>query len=157
MSVGDLLICFSKRLKDNPQLKPLVYEPDRDLQQILENFIQTYVFVEEEEEDVDEEGDEHKKIEKLHNRRNYLSVFCKLVACNVLPVKAAAGVIRHYVKYYDDYGDIIKTLLGKTRNINKITSAKTMVLSLSLLFHDLTRDGGSRIDRQSEEFLSVKV
>lgn len=155
MSVGDLLICFSKRLKDNPQLKPLVYEPDRDLQQILENFIQTYVFVEEE--DVDEEGDEHKKIEKLHNRRNYLSVFCKLVACNVLPVKAAAGVIRHYVKYYDDYGDIIKTLLGKTRNINKITSAKTMVYSLSLLFHDLTRDGGSRIDRQSEEFLSVKV
>jgi cohesin complex subunit SA-1/2 len=74
-----------------------------------------------------------------------------------LPVKAAAGVIKHFVKYYDDYGDIIKTLLGKTRNINRITSAKTMVLSLSLLFHDLTRDGGSRIDRQSEEFLSVKV
>jgi cohesin complex subunit SA-1/2 len=61
VSVGDLLVCFSKRLKDNPHLKPLVYEPDRDLQQILENFIQTYVFVEEEEEDVDEEGDEHKK------------------------------------------------------------------------------------------------
>ena len=49
MSVGDLLVCFSKRLKDNPHLKPLVYEPDRDLQQILENFIHTYVFVEEEE------------------------------------------------------------------------------------------------------------
>ncbi len=149
----DLLISFCNKLEDNPLLRPLVYEPDRGLQQTLNDFIQTYVFVEEE----NEEHDEHTKIEELHKRRSYLSSFCKLVVYNVLPIKTAADVFRHYVKYYNDYGDIIKTTLGKAREINKVSCARTMVLSLSMLFRDLSRDAGSRIDRQSEEFLSVKV
>lgn len=149
----DLLISFCKQLEDNPLLRPLVYEPDRGLQQTLNDFIQTYVFVEDE----DEEQDEHTKIEELHKRRSYLSSFCKLVVYNVLPIKTAADVFRHYVKYYNDYGDIIKTTLGKAREINKVSCARTMVLSLSMLFRELHRDAGSRIDRQSEEFVSVKV
>nr|CAH0108959.1 unnamed protein product [Daphnia galeata] len=152
ISVCDLLISFCKQLEDNPLLRPLVYEPDRGLQQTLNDFIQTYVFVEEE----DEEHDEHTKIEELHKRRSYLSSFCKLVVYNVLPIKTAADVFRHYVKYYNDYGDIIKTTLGKAREINKVSCARTMILSLSVLFRDLSRDTGSRIDRQSEEFVSVK-
>jgi hypothetical protein len=32
-----------------------------------------------------------------------------------------------------------------------------MVISLSMVFRDLSRAAGNRIDRQSEEFLSVKV
>lgn len=108
-------------------------------------------------EDEDEEQDEHLKIEELHKRRSYLSSFCKLVVYNVLPIKTAADVFRHYVKYYNDYGDIIKTTLGKAREINKVSCARTMVLSLSMLFRELHRDAGSRIDRQSEEFMSVKV
>ena len=149
----DLLIVFSKKLGDNPLLRPLVYQPNLSLQHTLNNFIQTYVFVEEE----DEEHDEHTKIEELHKRRSYLSSFCKLVVYNVLPIKTAADVFRHYVKYYNDYGDIIKTTLGKAREINKVSCARTMILSLSVLFRDLSRDTGSRIDRQSEEFVSVKV
>jgi cohesin complex subunit SA-1/2 len=152
MSVCDLLIVFSNKLKSNPLSGPLVYEPDRDLQQTLNNFIQKYVFVEEEDEEIDEET----KVEELHKRRGYLSNFCKLVAYNVLPIQTAADVFRHYVKY-DDYGDIIKMTLGKAREINKVSCARTMVLSLSMVFRDFSRAAGSRIDRQSEEFLSVKV
>ena len=63
----DLLISFCKQLEDNPLLRPLVYEPDRALQTTLIDFIQTYVFVEED----DEEQDEHTKIEELHKRRRY--------------------------------------------------------------------------------------
>jgi cohesin complex subunit SA-1/2 len=69
----------------------------------------------------------------------------------------ASDVFRHYVKYYNDYGDIIKTTLGKAREINKVSCARTMVLSLTMLFRDLHRDAGSRIDRQSDEFVGVKV
>ena len=69
----------------------------------------------------------------------------------------AADVFRHYVKYYNDYGDIIKTTLGKSREINKVSCARTMAVSLSMLFRDLHRDPGNRIDRQSEEFSSLKV
>ena len=68
----DLLISFCKQLEDNPLLRPLVYEPDRALQQTLIDFIQTYVFVEEE----DEEQDEHTKIEELHKRRRYFTLCC---------------------------------------------------------------------------------
>lgn len=149
----DLLISFCNKLEDNPLLRPLVYEPDRGLQQTLNDFIQTYVFVEEE----NEEHDEHTKIEELHKRRNYLSSFCKLVVYNVLPIKTAADVFRHYVKYYNDYGDIIKMTLRKALEINKISCARTMVISLFSLFRDLSKDAGSRINRQSEEFQSVKV
>jgi len=152
LSVCDLLVQFCKQLDDNPLLRPLIYEPDRALQQTLNEFIQNYVFVEEDE----DEMDEHTKIEELHKRRNYLASYCKLVVYNVLPIKMAADVFRHYVKYYNDYGDIIKTTLGKAREINKVNCARTMVLSLSLLFRDLHRDTGSRIDRQSEEFMCVK-
>jgi cohesin complex subunit SA-1/2 len=69
----------------------------------------------------------------------------------------AADVFRHYVKYYNDYGDIIKTTLGKSREINKVSCARTMALSLSMLFRELIPESGNHIDRQSEEFSSLKV
>lgn len=148
-----MLISFCKQLKENPLLRPLVYEADLGLQQTLNDFIQTYVFVDDEEDG----HDEHTKIEELHKRRNFLSSYCKLVVYNVLPIRAASDVFRHYVKYYNDYGDIIKTTLGKAREINKVSCARTMVVSLSVLFRDLQRDSGPRVDRQSDEFLAIKV
>ena len=33
-------------------------------------------------------------------------------------------------QYYNDYGDIIKETLSKTRQIDKIQCAKTLILSL---------------------------
>ena len=34
------------------------------------------------------------------------------------------------VQYYNDYGDIIKETMSKTRQIDKIQCAKTLILSL---------------------------
>jgi cohesin complex subunit SA-1/2 len=157
-----------------------VYVPDHEVQQTLTNFIQKFVFFEEKdkseiseeksetkmvEEDkehlehtkIDDEDEEHGNCVELHKHRNYLAGFCKLVVYNVLPIQSAADVFRHYVKYYNDYGDIIKMALGKAREINTVSCARTMVLSLSILFHDLSRAAGSHIDRQSEDIFSVKV
>ena len=58
--------------------------------------------------DDDEDIDDHQKIEELHKRRNFLSSYCKLSIFNVLPTKTAADVLKHYVTFYNDYGDIIK-------------------------------------------------
>lgn len=161
-------------------MKPVVYDPDHVVKQTLTNFIQKYVFCEEKdkseiseeksetkmvEEDKehlehtkkDDEDEEHGNCEELHKRRNYLAGFCKLVVYNVLPIQSAADVFRHCVKYYNDYGDIIKMTLEKAREINIGSCARTMVLSLSMLFHDLSRAAGSHIDRQSEHFFSIKV
>lgn len=35
------------------------------------------------------------------------------------------------LQFYNDYGDIIKATLSKAREINKVTTAKTLALSLT--------------------------
>ncbi|XP_037089129.1 cohesin subunit SA-1-like [Pollicipes pollicipes] len=152
ISICDLLIIFSSQLAANPLLKTLVFAPDKTMQSMLNDFIQTYVFVD----DDDEEQDDHTKIEELHKRRNFLASFCKLIVYNVMPTKAAADVFKHYVRYYNNYGDIIKATLGKAREINKVNCARTMALSLQTLFLALTSHPQARINRASDEFISLK-
>ena len=69
----------------------------------------------------------------------------------------AAAVFCYYEKYYNDYGDIIKITLRNCKKINKVSCARTMAVSLSMLFRDLHRGPDNQIDRESEEFLSLKV
>nr|KAG5693533.1 hypothetical protein BaRGS_019859 [Batillaria attramentaria] len=132
VTICDLLIVFSKHLGDgNPLMKPLVYEVDRSLQSHLSNFLTEKVFVEDEDDDVDE----NVKIEELHKRRNFLACFCKL--------------------FYNDYGDIIKATLSKAREINKVSTAKTLAMSLTQLYKELQAEQGE-IDRSSDAFQSIK-
>lgn len=154
VTICDLLIVFCKQLADNSGLTPLVYEPDRSLQNQLGSFIQNKVFVE----DDDDEQDEHTKIEELHKRRNFLASFCKLIVYNIISIKQAADVFKHYVRFYNDYGDIIKATLGKAREINKVNCARTMALSLTSLFNDLRSEQNTnqQINRQDESFLAIK-
>ena len=109
LSVCDLLIVFGHCGKAPGQaaLAPLAFHPDRDMGELLNMFIQDHVFINDE----DEEIDDHQKIEELHKRRNFLSSYCKLSIFNVLPTKTAADVLKHYVTFYNDYGDIIKVRL----------------------------------------------
>ena len=81
--------------------------------------------------DDEEEADDSHKIEILHKRRNLLAAFCKLIVFNIIEMKNAAGIFKHYMKYYNDYGDIIKMTLAKSREINKISCARTLGLSLT--------------------------
>ena len=48
MTICDLLIVFSKNMATNLVLKPLVYEPNRNLQLQLSAFLNDKVFIEEE-------------------------------------------------------------------------------------------------------------
>lgn len=74
----------------------------------------------------------------------------------MIPTKAAADVFKHYVKYYNDYGDIIKTTLGKARDINKTHCALTMQQSLNILYNEIVAEKG-KVNRNSEEFTAIKV
>ncbi|KAM0735901.1 Cohesin subunit SA-1 [Formica fusca] len=152
-TICDLLVIFCNQLTthSNPLMHQLVYEPDQAMQNMLNRFIQEYVFFEEE----DDEHDEHSKIEELHKRRNFLAGYCKLIVYNMIPTKAAADVFKHYVKYYNDYGDIIKTTLGKARDINKTNCALTMQQSLNILYNEIVAEKG-KVNRNSEEFTAIK-
>ena len=48
MTICDLLIVFSKNMATNLVLKPLVFDPDRNLQMELSGFLNDKVFIEEE-------------------------------------------------------------------------------------------------------------
>lgn len=43
-------------------------------------------------------------------------------------------------QYYNDYGDIIKETLSKTRQIDKILCAKTLILSLQQVRSEAIKD-----------------
>lgn len=153
--VCDLLVVFCNQLATNSHvaLSGLVYEPDKAFQTMLNEFIQYNVFNYEE----DEELDEHSKIAELHKRRNFLASYCKLIVYSILPTACAADVFKHYVKSYNDYGDIIKTTVGKAREINKVNCARTMVTALTALFRELQPGNrGVRICRSLEDFTSLK-
>lgn len=60
------------------------------------------------------------------------------------------------MQFYNDYGDIIKATLGKAREINKVSTAKTLALSLTQLYKELQMEMGA-VDRSSEAFQSLKV
>ncbi|CAL1527874.1 unnamed protein product [Lymnaea stagnalis] len=150
--ICDLLMVFSPNIgESNPLLKPIVYDVEPKLTAHLSEFLLMKVFVE----DDDEEMDENVKIEELHKRRNFLASFCKLVVYNIIHIKVAATMFKHYMKFYNDYGDIIKYTLSKAREINKVTTSKTLAMSLQQLFKELQIEQGE-VDRSSDSFQSIK-
>merc|ERR1719259_1161695 len=155
VSVCDLLLFFSphaiKAKGGDDALAPLGYRPGRSMAEMLNDFVQSNVFKESEEED--EVEDDHSKIEELHKKRNFLARYCSLVVYNVLPTKTAANIFKHYLMFYNDYGDIIKATLSKARDNNKINSAKTMIQALIIKFKELKQiQNSATINRSTVEF-----
>lgn len=48
-------------------------------------------------------------------------------------------------QYYNDYGDIIKETLSKTRQIDKILCAKTLILSLQQVRSEGIKDRSTKM------------
>ncbi|XP_061780442.1 cohesin subunit SA-1a [Nerophis lumbriciformis] len=161
MLLCDLLMIFSHQLISGGRegLEPLVFNPDGALQNELLNFVLDHVFIDQDDENQSMEGDEEdeaNKIEALHKRRNLLAAFCKLIIYDIVDMPAAADIFKHYMKYYNDYGDIIKETLSKTRQTDKILCAKTLILSLQQLFNELLQDQGPTLDRTSSHVSGIK-
>ncbi|XP_062253591.1 cohesin subunit SA-1a [Platichthys flesus] len=161
MLLCDLLMIFSHQLVSGGRegLQPLVFNPDGALQNELLNFVLDHVFIDQDDESQSMEGDEEdeaNKIEALHKRRNLLAAFCKLIIYDIVDMPAAADIFKHYMKYYNDYGDIIKETLSKTRQTDKILCAKTLILSLQQLFNELLQDQGPTLDRTSSHVSGIK-
>ncbi|KAH9514662.1 Cohesin subunit SA-2, partial [Bulinus truncatus] len=150
--ICDLAVMFSPNVaEDNPLLKPVVFNVDAKLTSYLTEFLLMKVFVEDNEDHI-EENIRHKELLK---RRNFLSSFVKLIVFKVIHIKAAAIVFRHYIKFSKDYGDIIKYTLSKSRESNRVASAKTLAISLQQMFHELQAEHGD-IQTSSPSFHSIK-
>uniref|UniRef100_A0A673LHY1 Cohesin subunit SA n=1 Tax=Sinocyclocheilus rhinocerous TaxID=307959 RepID=A0A673LHY1_9TELE len=154
----DALLIFSYQIvaSGRETLEPLVFSPDASLQSELLNFILDHVFVDQDEDSSDEDNDEANKIEALHRCRNLLAAFCKLIIYNVVEMKTGADIFKQYMRYYNDYGDIIKETMSKARQIDKIQCAKTLILSLQQLFNEMLSDLGCNFDRSTSAFCGIK-
>ncbi|XP_073676240.1 cohesin subunit SA-2 isoform X2 [Garra rufa] len=157
----DLLLIFSHQIVSGGReaLEPLVYTSEASLQSELLNFILDHVFIDQDDDSNSTDGqqdDEAGKIEALHKRRNLLAAYCKLIIYNVVEMNTGADIFKQYMRYYNDYGDIIKETMSKTRQIDKIQCAKTLILSLQQLFNEMLSDLGPSFDRSSSSFCGIK-
>ncbi|TFK05494.1 DNA-binding protein RFX8 [Platysternon megacephalum] len=161
MILCDLLMIVSHQSsRDDEAVGVLQYLPSTSLQSKMLLFIQDHVFTEEKEEikDLTEEEEREKesyKLNDLHRRRSLLAVYCKLIVFTVVEMSAAAEIYKHYMKTYNDFGDIIKETLSRTRHNNKIQSARTLILCLQQLFQKHTETHGSTNSMDSS-FTNIK-
>ncbi|XP_019384955.1 PREDICTED: cohesin subunit SA-2-like isoform X2 [Crocodylus porosus] len=164
MILCDLLLILSHQNSSSDEAVGLLeYLPSMSLQSKMLLFIQDHVFTEEEEEfkDLTEEEERTKegyKLNDLHRRRSLLAVYCKLIVYNVVEMVAAAEIYKHYMKTYNDFGDIIKETLSRTRHNDKIQCAKTLVLCLQQLFqkHINTLGSSNSMELSSTSFMNIK-
>ncbi|KAM3607691.1 uncharacterized protein V6R79_011826 [Siganus canaliculatus] len=162
LGVCDVLTAHSYQLQvwDPTSFGPLLYTPSPRLQRALLTFVCAHVFVGA---DSDSQcsvsgNSEVDRLEDLHKRRNLLAAYCKLIVHGVLEMSMAAEVFMYYMKYYNDFGDIIKETMTRTRQIDKIESARALVLCLQQLFIRLRREqeSGGRAHPGVQTFTSIK-
>lgn len=162
LGICDVLTAHSYQLLvwDPTSYGPLLHTPSPKLQRALLTFVCTHVFVGP---DCDSQGSvsensEVERLEDLHKRRNLLAAYCKLIVHGVLEMSMAAEVFMYYMKYYNDFGDIIKEMIYRTRQMDKIESARALVLCLQQLFVRLKREqeSGGRAHPGVQTFTSIK-
>ncbi|KAK7154357.1 hypothetical protein R3I94_007635 [Phoxinus phoxinus] len=164
MCLSDVLIAHNYQLQmwDSTAGTPLLYTPDPKLQKALLSFVLEHVFTSPELDTPSSKVSESEcgegRLEDLHRRRNLLASYCKLIVHSVLEMSMAAEVFKQYVKYYNDFGDIIKETLNRTRQMDKIESARTLVQCLQQLYLRLKQeqDRGNTCSSRVQTYSSIK-
>ncbi|KAE8625694.1 hypothetical protein XENTR_v10006366 [Xenopus tropicalis] len=131
---------------------------DSALQSELFAFVQHHVFQSDEEKPKATERSEQDKVmhmEVLHKRRTLLAAYCKLIAYNIVEMAAATEIYKKYMKTYNDFGDIIKETLSRTRQNDRIESTQTLILCLQQLFQKHREAHGSAT-LSSPSFFNIK-
>ncbi|XP_073397533.1 cohesin subunit SA-2-like isoform X4 [Dendrobates tinctorius] len=129
---------------------------DAAMESELLSFVRQHVFQSQEEKDaVVPETNEDMTLVILHRKRMLLAVYCKLIASSVVEMSAVAEIYKQYMKTYIDFGDIIKETLSRTRQNNRIESAKSLVLCLKQLFLEHREAHDSAIP-SSSSFSNIK-
>ncbi|KAG2456767.1 STAG2 protein, partial [Polypterus senegalus] len=145
--VCDLLIACNCQFHsgETVDFTPFVLIPDSEMQAALLGFVQVHVFTDEDQQRKTKGSDiteDSSKLNNLHKRRTLLASYCKLVVNGIVEMNGAAEIFKQYMKYYNDFGDIIKETLSRTRQIDKIQSARTLALCLQQLFLEVKNEQG---------------
>ncbi|KAL6091831.1 hypothetical protein STEG23_023268 [Scotinomys teguina] len=156
--LSDLLLIFSPQMIVGGRdfLRPLVFFPEATLQSELASFLMDHVFLQPEELGNGQSQEDHVQIELLHQRRRLLAGFCKLLLYGVLELDAASDVFKHYNKFYEDYGDIIKETLTRARQIDRCECSRILLLSLKQLYTELMQEQGPQGLTELPAFMEMR-
>ncbi|XP_026481720.1 cohesin subunit SA-2-like [Ctenocephalides felis] len=155
LAICDLSLNFNSELGTNPNdiIHNLVLTLDSDTISTINQFTEEYVFTKHLTEGHDKDSNQ------ISKRREVLERFCKIIGFNIIPGYHAAFVLKYYVKCNKCYGDIIKNLVARMRQLNLINSTLTMWLALSQMYTDLqtTLGDNKRPDGTVKEFAELKT
>uniref|UniRef100_A0A8C3WNK8 Cohesin subunit SA n=1 Tax=Catagonus wagneri TaxID=51154 RepID=A0A8C3WNK8_9CETA len=156
--LSDLLLIFSPQMIVGGRdfLRPLVFFPEATLQSELASFLMDHVFIQPGELGGSHSQEDHLQIEQLHQRRRLLAGFCKLLLYGVLEMDAASDVFKHYNKFYNDYGDIIKETLTRARQIDRSHCSRILLLSLKQLYTELLQEQGPQGLNELPAFIEMR-
>ncbi|VDN32860.1 unnamed protein product [Gongylonema pulchrum] len=153
--VENAFLCFVDILISFNHSKNLSVQLDKEAICTLSMFVVDNVFVEEN--DADRALDQQTQVELMHRRRKILAQFCKLIVYGVLPIHEASTVLQFYTKFYSDFGDILKCLITKCREVDRLASAKAISIALTHQYEELRRNFTNQcMDPNSDEFASVR-
>ncbi|EHA98436.1 Cohesin subunit SA-3 [Heterocephalus glaber] len=154
----DLLLIFSPQMIAGGRdfLRPLIFFPEATLQSELASFLMDHVFLQSGDLGSGQTQDDHKQIEQLNQRRRLLAGFCKLLLYGVLELDAASDVFKHYNKFYNDYGDIIKETLTRARQIDRSHCSRILLLSLKQLYTELLQEQGPQGLSELPAFMEMR-
>ncbi|XP_077117812.1 cohesin subunit SA-3 isoform X2 [Ranitomeya variabilis] len=153
--LSDLLVVFNDHVGhgERSYLQTLSYSAEVPLQAELAGFLVDHVFTNSEDEDGEDEGS---KIHRLHKRRVLLAGYCKMVLHNALELRFASEIFKYYIKYYTEYGDIIKETLHRIRRISKEESTRTILLCLTQAYTGFSLEDDSTDRRFSPAFMEIR-
>nr|XP_023397500.1 cohesin subunit SA-3 isoform X1 [Loxodonta africana] len=158
--LSDLLLIFSPQMIVGgcDFLQPLVFFPEATLQSELASFLMDHVFIQPGDlgSGPGDSQEDHLQIEQLHQRRRLLAGFCKLLLYGVLEMDAASDVFKHYNKFYNDYGDIIKETLTRARQIDRSHCSQILLLSLKQLYTELLQEQGPQGLNELPAFIEMR-
>ncbi|XP_040829639.1 cohesin subunit SA-3 [Ochotona curzoniae] len=156
--LSDLLLIFSPQMIVGGRdfLKPLVFLPEATLQSELASFLMDHVFSQPGDMGNGHSQEDHLQIEQLHQRRRLLAGFCKLLLYGVLEMDAASDIFKHYNKFYNDYGDIIKETLTRARQMDRSHCSQILLLSLKQLYTELLQEQGPQGLSESPAFNEMR-
>ncbi|KAK5864520.1 hypothetical protein PBY51_015757 [Eleginops maclovinus] len=154
----DLLLLYSTTsVRSQPDLQALFHVPSDSLRSEMAAFLMDYIFSDTGDDELNVEGNEEMKITILQRKRNQLAGFCKLVLYGVLDLNAATNVFKQYSKCFNDFGDIIKETVSKSKLISPIQSAKTICLCLQQLFSEMLTEDHSQQNLSEIRELAKKL
>nr|XP_051703679.1 cohesin subunit SA-3 isoform X3 [Oryctolagus cuniculus] len=156
--LSDLLLIFSPQMIVGGRefLRPLIFFPEATLQSELASFLMDHVFSQPGDLGSGHSQEDHLQIEQLHQRRRLLAGFCKLLLYGVLEMDAASDIFKHYNKFYNDYGDIIKETLTRARQIDRSHCSQILLLSLKQLYTELLQEHGPQGLNELPAFIEMR-